>query len=123
MKKIIFAVCMVCSVLLLSSCYSSTICMGNMKPDTPALKVATVHNHHFINGLAGEGKVRAKDIMEGEKDYKVKHQVTFVDGLLNSITFGIYSPSTTKFYVPLRSIRKSSSNSKSRRIDDEEEED
>lgn len=121
MKKFFFAVCMLCSILMLSSCYSSSVCMGNMKPETPCVKIATVHNHHFISGLAGEGKIRAKDYMEGEKDYKVKHQITFLDGLLSSITMGIYTPSTTKFYVPLRSIRKGSSKSRARQNDDEEE--
>lgn len=121
MKRVVFLACMLCAVLMLESCYSSSVCMGNMKPETPAIKVSTVHNHHFLSGLIGEGKMRAKDYLEGEKDYKVKHQITFVDGLLSSITFGIYTPSTTKYYVPLRSIRKSSSSSRTRSDEDDED--
>lgn len=122
MKKIIFGVCMICAALMLESCYSSTVCVGNMKPETPAVKVNTKHNAHFIGGLIGEGKVRAKDYVEGAKDYKVKHQLTFLDYVLSGITMGIYTPSTTKFYVPIRSLKKSSAKKKGRSYDDEDEE-
>lgn len=121
MKKIsIFAVC-ICACLLMSSCYSSTVCYGNMKPETPAVKVNTKHNSHFIGGLIGEGKVRGKDYVEGAKDYKAKHQITFVDYLIGGITMGIYTPSTTKFYVPVRSIKKNSSKKKVKSYDDDDE--
>ena len=123
MKKVFVGICMTCAVMMLESCYSSTVCVGNMRPETPSIKVNTKHNSHFINGLIGEGNARAKDYVEGAKDYKVTHQITFVDGLLSFITFGIYTPSTTKFYVPIKDIKKSSSKKKGRSYDDEDEED
>ncbi|MBQ2175257.1 MAG: Bor protein [Alphaproteobacteria bacterium] len=122
MKKFIVSACMVCAALMLESCYSSTVCVGNMKPETPAVKVNTKHNSHFIGGLIGEGKARAKDYVEDAKDYKIVHQLTFLDYVLSSVTLGIYTPSTTKFYVPARSIKKSSSKKKARSYDDDEDE-
>lgn len=91
---------MVSAALMMSSCYSSSVFYGSVTPDTPVKKVETRHNSHFFNGLIGEGKVRKKNVLEGVKDYKVKHQITFLDGLLGGITGGIYTPSTTKFYIP-----------------------
>ena len=123
MKKIVLGACMICAALMLESCYSSTVCVGNMKPETPAVKVNTKHNAHFIGGLIGGGKARAKNYVEGAKDYKVTHQLTFLDCVLSGVTFGIYTPSTTKFYVPIKSIKKGSSKKKARKYDDEDEDD
>lgn len=89
-----------------------------MKKNTPAVKVNTVHNAHFIGGLIGSPTVRGKDYVDGAKDYKVKHSITFVDYLLSGITLGIYTPSTTKFYVP---INKVTNTSKKKKHDDDED--
>lgn len=86
---------------MLQSCYSSTVCVGNMKKDTPAVCVNTVHNPHFISGLVGSKDVAGKDYVANYESYKVKHYRSFVDGLLSSITMGIYTPSTTKIYLPV----------------------
>ncbi len=120
-KNTLLAVCL-SVVLMLSSCYSSTVCVGNMKPSTPAVKVNTVHNSHFISGLIGEGEFRGKDYVEGATDYKVKHQITFLDYLIGGVTLGIYTPSTTKFYVPLKSIKTTKKKNHTRYEDEDEEE-
>lgn len=107
---------------MMSSCYSSSVCVGNMRPNEAAIEVGKVHNTHLIEGLVGSPEVRAKNYVNGEDSYKVKHYISFVDGLLRSITFGIYTPSTTKFYVPLKSATgKKASNRNSRYYDDEDE--
>ena len=90
-----------------------------MKPTEPAVAVGTVHNAHFINGLVGQKTVRGKNYVDGEANYKVKHYISFVDGLLSGITFGLYTPSTTKFYVPMKSVKAK----KSRRYDDDDDDD
>jgi hypothetical protein len=33
----------------------------------------------------------------GAKNYDVKNEMTFADGLINSLTFGIYNPTTVTF--------------------------
>lgn len=121
MKKTSCLVSCLCAVLMLSSCYSSTVCVGNMKPTTPAVKVNTKHNSHFLGGLIGQGEARSKDYVEGAKDYKIKHQLTFVDLVIGSVTLGIYTPSTTKFYVPVNSVKSTKKKGRSYDEDDEDE--
>lgn len=106
MKKIYYVTCMFCVALMLQSCYSGSVYYGDISSDMPLKKVETRHNAHFFGGLIGEGKIRKKYVLEGVKDYKVKHQITFWDGLLASITGFIYTPSTTKFYLPEKEARK-----------------
>lgn len=118
MKKNLLGISCLCSaVFLLSSCYSSTVCVGNIKKNDPAVKVNTVHNAHFIGGLVGSPTKMGKDYVDGAKDYKVKHSMTFFDCLIGGITCGIYTPTTTKFYVPLKATKKKSKNK--RRNDDD----
>lgn len=117
MKKILYlGSCCVCAALLLTSCFSSTVCVGDMKPSDPCYKVDTKKNHHFLYGLIGRPEIKGKNYVDGAKSYKVKRSQTFVDGLLQSVTFGIYTPTTTTFYVP-RNAKKS----KARRSHDDDD--
>ena len=106
MKKVFLGACLFSAALMFESCYSSSVYYGDVTNDMPLKKVETRHNAHFFGGLIGEGKIRKKYVLEGVKDYKVKHQITFTDGLLSYITAGIYTPSTTKFYLPEKDARK-----------------
>lgn len=91
--------CMV-SAFMLSSCYSSTVSVGDMKATDPAVEVAKVHNAHFVDGLVNSVKKEAKDYVGENKNYRVKQYQSFVDGLLAGVTLGIYTPTTTKYYLP-----------------------
>jgi len=119
MKKFLSGVCGACAMLLLTSCYSSTVTVGSMRANEPAMCVNTVHNAHFIAGLVGHKKVKASTYVGKQKNFKVKRYQSFVDGLLAGITFGIYTPTTTKFYVPLDSSKRTSS--RKRRVQEDEE--
>jgi hypothetical protein len=48
-----------------------------------------------IYGLAPVGISDPAQMAGGATDYDVKIEHTFIDGLLNAITFGIYNPTTT----------------------------
>ena len=87
-------------VFLLTSCFQSSVCVGNMKRNQEGVLVAKEHNSHFIYGLVGHNKMKAKDYIENQPDYRIRTYHSFVDGLLQSITFGIYCPTTTEYYVP-----------------------
>ncbi len=52
-------------------------------------------NHYLIYGLAPVKVSNPKDMVGDATDYTVTIQHIFVDGLINAITFGIYSPTTT----------------------------
>jgi len=92
-------------VLLMSSCYTAKIAHGTLTTDSPVVKVNSKKNHALIEGLVplNDG-FEAKKYVGDRSDYVTKSQITFVDGLLRVITLGIYTPSTTNFYVPLSDV-------------------
>ena len=91
--------------LLMSSCYTAKVAHGSLTTDSPVVKVNSKKNHALIEGLIplNGGFVASKYVGE-RSDYVTKSQITFVDGFLRVITFGIYSPSTTNFYVPISDV-------------------
>lgn len=99
-NKIINGVSCLTTILLLSSCYSSTFNVGELSSTEPVVEAATAHDAHFLGGLIGSTKREAKDYVGDNKNYRVKQYQSFVDGLLGGITMGIYTPTTTKFYLP-----------------------
>lgn len=102
MKKTLISFCLIAScAIMLTSCYSSTTCVG-MTPNEPSVEVNRVHNNHFIYGIVGRKTVEAKKYVKNTNKFKTAHQISFVDGLLECITCGIYTPSTTIFYEPAK---------------------
>lgn len=78
--------------ITLTSCYSYTYTVGN---GPTRGEVVTEKNHYLIYGLAAV-KVSDPTKMAGDaKDYQVTIEHSFIDGLLNAITGGLYSPTTT----------------------------
>ncbi|MGB0391654.1 MAG: Bor family protein [Salibacteraceae bacterium] len=77
----------------MTSCYSHKFIIG----DGPKTGVQIqAKNHFFILGLV-PGKTSDPQALVGDaKDYEITEVQTFVDGLLGVITFGIYTPTTTK---------------------------
>ena len=93
MKKVILNVTLVlCVSFFMSSCYTYTHVVG----DGPQTGVQVKEkNHYFIVGLAQGNQSDPKEMAGGAEDYEVTITHTFVDGLLNALTFGIYTPTTT----------------------------
>lgn len=87
----------------LSSCYSVTTCVGTVKADDPEVEVNSVKNHHFLYGLIGGGKTKIEDskYVGERKNYKVRKSISFTDGLIQWLTLGVYTPSTTTYYLPV----------------------
>lgn len=105
MKKLLF--CLVLA-LSMSSCYNSRVCVGDVKKDDPTVKVNSVTNHHFLYGLipGGKTKIEASKYIGKRKNYVVKNNWTFLNGFLGCLTMGIYTPTTTTFYVPIDEVSK-----------------
>lgn len=82
---------MLCMVTM-SSCYTYTTMVGEGAKGTTEVKQ---WNTYFLFGLIPANTSDAKAMAAGAKDYNVKTQQTFVNGLLYCITFGIYTPTTT----------------------------
>lgn len=55
----------------------------------------TKKNHYVIGGLGAVKVSDSKAMAGGAKDYTIKTEQTFIDGLLSVLTFGIYTPTTT----------------------------
>jgi hypothetical protein len=93
--------------LLMTSCYTAKIAHGSLTTDAPVIKVNSKKNHALIEGLVPLGNgLDAKKYIGERTDYITKSQITFVDGFLRLITAGLYTPSTTTFYVPLNEVTK-----------------
>lgn len=107
MKKLYFA-CTILS-LLLTSCYNTKITVGEIPPGTPLQEVATKWNNHFVFGLVpgNNASLNAKDYIGGYKqNYVMKTSHPFVHQLIGCLTFGIYTPTETKFYIPFDGLVK-----------------
>ena len=92
MKKSILSLTLVLCVSLLTSCYTYTLQVG--KGAQTGVEVRK-KNHYLIYGLAPVSTSNPKEMSGGASDYDVTITHTFVDGLINAITFGIYTPTTT----------------------------
>ena len=76
----------------MSSCYTLTYDVGK-GAQTGVEKKAK--NHYLIYGLAPISTSDPVEMAGEAKNYTVKIEHSFVDGLLNALTLGIYSPTTT----------------------------
>lgn len=77
----------------LTSCYHATHIVGNGPSSNTEVKGK---NNYFIFGLAQGKQADTKAMAGGASDYKIEVEHSFVDGLLNAITFGIYNPTSVK---------------------------
>lgn len=76
----------------MTSCYTYRYNVGEGPQSGVEIKQK---NHYFIYGLA-PGTTSDPIQMAGDtNNYEVKIEHTFIDGLLNAITWGIYTPTTT----------------------------
>lgn len=77
---------------MLSSCYTHTYMVGN----GPQTGVEVKEKNHFvIYGLVPIATSNPHMMAGGAENYEVTTSHTFIDGILNSLTFGIYNPTTT----------------------------
>ena len=89
LKKIVLvgAIAAMCT-----SCYVQTHVVGSGAKGNTEVKE---WNHYLIGGLAPVGVSKPEQMANGAKDYTVTTKHSFVNGLINAITFGIYTPTTT----------------------------
>ena len=79
--------------MLMSSCYTQKYMVGEGSQTGIETKEK---NNYFLFGLV-DGKISDPKVMASDtENYSVTTEMTFVDGLLSALTWGIYSPTTTK---------------------------
>ncbi|KOH43875.1 Bor family protein [Sunxiuqinia dokdonensis] len=93
MKKVILSLLVIIGLTFcMTSCYTYTATVGEGSQTGVEVKKM---NHYVVYGLAPVGVSDAKEMAGGAEDYNVTITHTFVDGLINALTFGIYTPTTT----------------------------
>ena len=92
MKKAGKLVLMCCSLFLLTSCYSYTVVVGDGGTGQKEVKE---WNHYLIEGLAPVAVSDAQEMAGGAENYTVVTKQTFFNGLIASLTSGLYTPTTT----------------------------
>lgn len=78
--------------ILLTSCYSYTSVVGKGAQGNTQ---TTKWNHYVVYGLAPVEVSDSKKMADGAVNYTVHTRQTFVNGLVSSLTFGLYTPTTT----------------------------
>lgn len=107
MKKItlllLTAVC-----LSFSSCYNTRLLVGNVDPKEPTVEVNSIWTNHFLFGLipGKNATMNASEYVKGQNDYVIKTNTNFLNFLVGGITLGIYTPTQTIYYTPLKSVTK-----------------
>ena len=101
MKKVVLSVMCVCATMMLSSCYVQEVNVG-MSESEQAIQVAKVKNQQFIGGLVQKTQDKAENHVKDTRHFRMKTMQTFWDGFLSGITWGIYTPSTTYYYEPVK---------------------
>jgi hypothetical protein len=92
MKKNLLKLAFVVALAMtMTSCYTFTATVGK-GPQTGTKVVA--HNHYVIAGLAPISTANTKELAGDAKDYSITVTHSFIDGLLNMLTGGIYTPTT-----------------------------
>lgn len=92
MKKLIILAVL---SIVVTGCAQQTFVMAPQDSE-PTIEES---QHFFIDGLAQEKEIDAAAVCGGaDKVAKVEVQKTFINGLLNTITFGIYSPREARVY-------------------------
>jgi len=92
-KKVLSSLFFVVLLVLMTSCYTYTFNVG----EGPQTGVEIVEkNHYVIYGLAPIKTSNPVEMAGGAENYQVTIEHTFVDGLLNAITLGLYTPTTTR---------------------------
>ena len=103
MKRILLAA--ICATVL-TSCYNTRVIVGNVEKSEPLIEVSREWNHQLIYGLVplNNATMKATEYVGDRENYVVRTYSSFLNGLGGSLTFGIYTPTSTVYYVPLKDI-------------------
>ena len=78
--------------LFMTSCFTYTYTMGRGPQSNVTV---TEKNHYVVYGLAPLKTSDPVAMAGNSVDYEVTIQHTFIDGLIQALTLGIYTPTTT----------------------------
>lgn len=101
-KMLLLSLCVLC----MCSCYNTRILVGDVKPKDPVVKINSEWNHHLIAGLVplGNATMNPEEYVAGYKNYVIKTNMNFLNFFVSGVTFGIYTPTHTVYYIPLKDM-------------------
>ncbi len=107
MKKIMFSAISVVVLTCMSSCYSTKLLVGNVDPKEPLVQINKEWNNHLIGGLVPleSATMKTSEYVNNAENYVVKTNISFLNYLVSGITGGIYTPTQTKYYIPLKDTK------------------
>ncbi|KXX69886.1 hypothetical protein AVL50_13455 [Flammeovirga sp. SJP92] len=100
MKKLIAGLVL---MTLLTSCYNTRLFVGDAKPTDTLEEVNKVWTNHLLFGLVPLDNARQNPsdyLPDNQENYVIKTNTSFLNGLVSGVTFGIYSPTQTIYYIP-----------------------
>lgn len=98
MKKIVL---MLVFAATLTSCYNTRLLVGSVKAEEPMVAVNTQWCNQFLFGLIpGTNATMKPSDYVNSSSYVVRTHTTFLNGLVSGVTFGIYTPTQTTYYLP-----------------------
>ena len=87
---------MLFAILILSGCATQTYLINGDSVTEPNEEKS---EHFFVSGIGQKKSVDAAQVCGGaENIIKVEAEQTFLDGFLGAITWGIYTPRTSRVY-------------------------
>ena len=106
MKKLLLCATLAVS---LTSCYNTRLLVGNVEPIDPVVEVNKVWNHQLIYGIVplSNATMNTTEYVDNCPNYVVKTNMSFLNGLVSTVTLGIYTPTQTTYYIPLSEVRTS----------------
>ncbi|MEG1765736.1 MAG: hypothetical protein RR254_03620 [Muribaculaceae bacterium] len=108
MKKILLMIVMGVTALTLTSCYNTRILVGDVTPKEPLVEINKEWNHGMIAGLVplNNATMKAEEYVNNAPNYVVKTNQSFLNQLVSVVTCFIYTPTQTKYYIPLKDVNK-----------------
>lgn len=108
MKKILYVVVVCFCATALSSCYNTRMLVGDVNRNEPLVEVNKVWNHGLIYGLVplDNATMKVEEYTNNAPNYVIKTNQSFLNMLVSGITFGIYTPTQTTYYLPVRDMQR-----------------
>lgn len=104
MKKLILIA--ICGIFM-ASCYNTRMVVGDVRRNEPMIEVCREWNHHLIYGLVplDNTTMVTEEYIGDHQTYMIKTYTSFLNGLVSGLTWGIYTPTQTVFYLPIKDFK------------------
>ncbi|MFI3315205.1 MAG: Bor protein [Rikenellaceae bacterium] len=103
-RKITNLSIIIATAVMLQSCYSTRLYVGDITTTEPLVEVNKVWNHHVLFGLVPleNASMKASEYVNDAPSYMIKTNTNVLNYIVSGVTFGIYTPTQTKYYLPLK---------------------